>query len=299
VVLSYDRPHLLEQALASIQRQSHPALDVTVVDNWSPSSGRVADIARAAGVRLVANDRNLGFTGGMNRGIAQASGPYVLLTEDDMVLEPRCVEALLAYQLGHPEAGLLSGLMLNLGEGTIRCAGGEVRLGPTFEMKVHGAGEPQEAAPAEPQEVTFIPGALVFARLELLRTLGGFRDEFFMYLEDVELCARTLAAGYRVVLVPAARAHHHAPPPHPPSPEVQRHKLKNLFALYLLHAPPGALPGFFARYAAAGLVRAAMRGASELGLLSQALGWNARRLPALWRDRRERRRAHVERPDPG
>ena len=69
VVLSYNRPHYLRESLLALTRQTHPAMRIVVVDNRSPASGKVADVAAAfPGVELIRNASNLGFTGGMNAG---------------------------------------------------------------------------------------------------------------------------------------------------------------------------------------------------------------------------------------
>jgi GT2 family glycosyltransferase len=89
---------------------------------------------------------------------------------------------------------------------------------------------------------------MIAARTTVLRALGGFRPDFFMYGEDVELCARVLETGRTIDIVPAARVYHHEPPERPEPAMVAFHKQKNLAALYMLHAPLTVLPAFFARY---------------------------------------------------
>jgi GT2 family glycosyltransferase len=94
----------------------------------------------------------------------------------------------------------------------------------------------------------YLPGAMIAARTNELRELGGFRRDFFMYGEDVELCARVLERGRAISIVPAARVHHHEPPDQPEPARLSFHKQKNFAALYMLHAPLNVLPGFFVRY---------------------------------------------------
>ena len=98
VVLSFERPELLRKALHSIAVQSEPQCEVIVVDNASPRSEIVRGVvSEFPGVRLIANASNLGFTGGMNCGIAAAAGSYIYLTEDDIELDRNCIAALVAY----------------------------------------------------------------------------------------------------------------------------------------------------------------------------------------------------------
>jgi len=63
---------------------------------------------------------------------------------------------------------------------------------------------------AAPEEVTFVSGCCVLLRASVLRTLGGFNESYFAYVEDVELSLRFRRAGERLVYAPAARVRHKA-----------------------------------------------------------------------------------------
>ncbi|HEX7956246.1 MAG TPA: glycosyltransferase family 2 protein [Pyrinomonadaceae bacterium] len=285
VVLSYRRPALLAEALASVAAQTYRTREVTVVDNPSPASEEVARLVESfPGVGLVRGEVNLGYAAGMNRGIGLAAGDYTLITEDDIVLERDCVRHLVEYAEAHPETGFAGPLMYNKSEGTIRCAGGDFELGGVYRVKVYGQSERDEGQFPRPARVGYIDGAVMFGRTDFWRRLGGFREEFFMYGESVELCARAAKAGKQVTLVPRAKVYHFEPPPGANlSPEFAFHRHKNFFSLYLLHAPARHLPEFFARYALLGLLRAARGG--YLRPFLRALAWTARRAPSLLRER--------------
>lgn len=285
VVLSYARPSLLRDCLASLANQSAQPSRVVVVDNHSPLSGTVADVAREfPGFELIANRVNLGFSGGMNVGVRAAVGEFVCLTEDDVVLDRDCLAELLKHARGHPEVGLYAPILYNRRAGTIRCAGGEVTLGLTFRLHVNGWGEPDTGRFVRPFDAGYVPGAFVFARLAFLRELGGYREDFFMYKEDVDLCLRVRARGRVIRVVPGAKAYHEEPSPVPVSPEVEFHKIKNLFAVYLLHARPAVAVGALLKYGAHYL--AVGTSAGEQGRAARrALAWVLRHLVALVRER--------------
>lgn len=286
VMLSYARPALLERAVASIVAQQYPALEVIVVDNPSAASGEIRRlVAGHPGIRFIANAENLGFTGGMNRGIAAATGRYLYLTEDDMISDPDCVSRLVSYMEADPGVGMTSGLMLNDDDGTVRSAGGQVHLGSVFRLEVLGEGAADDGRFEAPYDVTFAPGAMLCIRRELLQRLGAFRDDFFMYLEDVELCLRVSETGKRIVLVPAARARHVRPPPAAAVPEaIGVHKWKNLLATYALHTAAPTATAAFVRYGVVGWLRA--RG-SERRRIGKALFWAVRHVGRLRRERRQ------------
>lgn len=288
VVLSYDRPALLGEALDSLLAQTYRDFEITVVDNPSPSSAEVARaVAARPRVRLLANRANEGYAGGMNRGIERAAGPYVLLTEDDIVLGRECVERLVAHLDAHPSTAMAAPVLFNRAAGTIRCAGVEIVPGGVFRKRVIGAGEPDAGQFREPFEVNCLDGAVLLARTGLLQSLGGFREDFFMYAESNDLCARIVKAGLRLAVVPGARAAHFEPPAGAAvSPEIEFHKLKNFFAFYLLHAPARVLPEFFCRYVLLGALRAAAGRGARVRPFLRAVLWAAGRAPALLKDRR-------------
>ena len=291
VVLSYNRPAYLREALASVAAQTHAPHEVIVVDNRSAASEEIARvIAEFKGATLAPSAVNQGYAGGMNRGLERAAGEYVFLTEDDIVLERDCLKRLLVHAEADPSTGLVAPLIYNRTEGTIRCAGGEFELGGVYRRKTYGEGATDRGQYAGPFDVKCLDGAALLARTHFLQGLGGFREEFFMYVEAIELCARVARAGRRLTVVPSARVDHFEPPKDAnTSPAFAFHRYKNLFAFYLLHAPARHLPEFFCRYALLGLLRAAAGRGGDAGALLRAIVWTARRVPSLVRERRGQR----------
>ena len=284
VLLSYARPEYFGKALQSVVDQSYRNLEIIVVDNRSEHSDRIAAVAaRYPQVRFIANPTNLGFTGGMNQGIRACGGDYIFLTEDDLVLDPDCVNEFVA-RVGwdHPRM-LLSGLILNERDGTIWAAGGKVDLGPTYQMTVFGQGEPDSGQYSKDFDVNYISGSMVFASATLLKSLGGFREDFFMYSEDVELCFRATACHCTIKVVPSARAAHFEPGKSTPPKNLQRRKIRNVISLYLLHARPTVVFTFLVRQLGA---IALGKGAAHTGISLQAMCAAMAATPRLLKDRR-------------
>lgn len=287
VVLSHDRPEYLPRALDSVAAQTYKNLEVIVVDNRSPRSEEVARVvSRYAGFRLIRNAENLGFTGGMNRGIEAAAGDYIHLTIDDVLLDPDCIARLVAHAERESPGDLLSGILYAEDRRTILCAGGEFYLTPVYRQEVHGAGQADTGQFREPFGVTCIQGGMVFSPAALLKELGGFREDFFIYVDSIELSARVLKRGRRIVVVPGAKAYVLDAPHAFTSEWVAFHKVKNLYAFYLLHARARVLPEFFLRY---GLVEPLRTLRSNRRIFAQSLrawGWLLLNAPALLRERR-------------
>ena len=219
-------------------------------------------------------------------GLRHARGRYVLLTEDDIVLPRECLDTFVAYLQAHPATGIATGMVVEQSSGEILYASGEVVLDGVFRMNVLGRGERERGQYAEPMEARYAPGCAVFASRALMDRLGGFRDDFFLYYEDAELCLRVLAAGLGITCLPRVRIMHHASAPTADAGWVDFHKIKNLRALYLLHAPARVLPEFLLRYGVVEPARALVGDQARFLLLARAWWWIILRLPKLLADRR-------------
>lgn len=286
IVLSYDRPECLRRALDSIARQSYDNLEILVVDNKSESSDRIKEIVcNYPRFKLIQNSSNLGFSGGMNRGLDAASGDYVYLTNDDVVLEGNCLLRLAEYLETDLGSGLIAPILYREVGDTILCAGGEFKLAPAFQIKCLGKGEREAGQFPQPFQVNWIPGAAMFGRLDLLKRLNGFRQEFFMYSEDLELCARVLKSGYRISVVPRAKVFvgdaFHPGINH----KIVFHKIKNLLSVYVLHARLRVLPEAVLRFGIVGLLHSLRADKKTFWPRAKALGWFLYRTPSLLRER--------------
>ncbi len=287
VLLSHNRPEELAEALASMAAQTVLDREIVVVDNPSPASERIAAIvASHPEARLISTGSNLGFAGGINVAWRAARARLVYLSEDDIVLAPDCVERLLEFAEREPACAMCAGPIYDRADGRILSAGGDVALGGVFRATLRGRGERDTGQFAEPADVAWLPAGAALARRDVLDLVGGFRDEFFMYFEDVEICLRIRAFGFSIRYVPGAVARHiPAGTTATPAPDVEFHKLKNLYALYALHAPARSWPGFAARYGVAEGVRSLFSSPARLWLHLRAWGWALARLPRLLGER--------------
>lgn len=285
VVLSYDRPASLATALSALASQTYANITVTVVDNQSPHSAEISQmVGQHPALRLIQNRKNLGYTGAMNQGIMAATGHYIYLTEDDMVCEPECIQHLVECAKSSPTTGLFSGIVCNFRDKTIEAAGGEfdVRVGA---IKLIGSREKDIGQFSRPFPVTFIPGCMVFGRRVLLQRLKGFRADFFMYGEDVELCVRVVKAGYGIIVAPKAKAFHQANPDGRFNHRIAFHSWKNALALHLLHAPWRTLPRYYHYAVLRGLAHALVKDRQSFWPRLRATVWLLANAPKLLAER--------------
>jgi len=155
----------------------------------------------------VRNERNLGFSGGNNRGLRAATGEIIILLNDDTEVHPGFLSAVSgAFQ--DPAVGA-AGCKLLYPDGTIQHAGGYL-YGPRGESEHLGRGMPDGGRFDEEFEPEFVTGAALGIRRTCLAQVGPLDEGFTpIYYEDVDWCYRARAAGWRILYVPQAVVTHH------------------------------------------------------------------------------------------
>lgn len=204
VVVCFRAPSRAIRAARGLAGSVRPVDGVVVVDNGGADTAALRAALPAANV--VATERNLGFAGGANAGIAAAlasGADAVLLLNDDAALEPDAV-GLLEAALG-PGVALVGPTVVDAATGRVESQG--LAFSPrTGRLREVGRGAPAAGGP--PRDVDGLSGCALLASRAALEALGPFDPGFFFYFEDLELCLRARRAGWRVVLVPAAVARH-------------------------------------------------------------------------------------------
>jgi GT2 family glycosyltransferase len=189
--------------LDSLQGQEGLA-EVLVVDNGG--GGPEIDEAHSRdGVRVVDAGGNLGFAAGSNLGAREAQGDVLVFLNPDTVVASGAI-ARLGQTLKDPFIGIAMARLRLLDEPEkLNASGVDVHV--TGIGWAAGFGQPVELV-RELRDVPSASGTAMAIRAHTFRELGGFAEELFMYLEDLELGWRARLAGYRIVLDPKADVYH-------------------------------------------------------------------------------------------
>jgi hypothetical protein len=137
----------LAECLESLDRQTRRDFEVIVVDN--SGQGLVRNRGVGAGVRVIENGRNNGFGAAVNQGFASSTAPYLATLNDDAVVHPRWLEALLAAIERRPDAGMCASQVRLFGEHRLDSAG--MLVARDGSSKQRGNGRPPEDFPV-PEE---------------------------------------------------------------------------------------------------------------------------------------------------
>jgi GT2 family glycosyltransferase len=200
VVTQHGGP-LLAACLRSLRLALHDLdAELIVVDNGSAG-------VDAEGARVLRQGRNVGFAGGVTRGIEAAAGEWVLLVNDDAELAPDAVGLLLAAGRSEPRAGTVTGqVRFHARRDVINTAGLVVdRLGVAYDRL---AGAPTRDGGAV-EDVFGASACVALYRRAMLDAIGGFDESFFAFGEDADVAWRARMAGWSALYVPASVAYHH------------------------------------------------------------------------------------------
>ena len=200
----------------SLLAQSYTALTVLLVDNASfdGSGARLRD--RYPQIRYLNTGGNFGYTGGNNRGMqfAVANGAqYVLVINNDTVLQDDCVTQMMAWVPRAQRLGAMSPKILFYEDpDRIWFGGGDFSRHRALGLHRRELERDDPREDPRLDDVSFLTGCCMLMPASVVRTVGGFREDFFIYCEDLELSLRLRAAGYRLYYQPGARMLHREAP---------------------------------------------------------------------------------------
>lgn len=196
---------------------------VVVVDNASGdgSADVIADwiAAQPAGtpVTLVQSDRNSGFSGGHNLGMAAVRADHYLILNSDALLRPRFLRMILAAADANPRAGLIAPqIATDDGDVQVSCfrfhspASELIRgaaSGPVTKLLQRHVVALQP--PAEPAAVEWASFACILLRGAMVDQVGPMDEGYFLYFEDAAYCLQARRAGWQIVQEPRAVAVHY------------------------------------------------------------------------------------------
>ena len=187
---------------AVLEHTESPAYEVILADDASTDDTRVAT-ERLQNV-LVLRDRNRrGYVASCNSAVRRARGQYVVLLNNDTVVQPGWLSALVAATDRDGDVGIVGARVLS-GDGSLQEAGCFVLSDGTPIRRGFG-GDPTDPAFAGPLDVDYVSGCCLLIRRALWNRLGGFDERFSpAYYEDVDLAFAARARRYRVRYEPDA-----------------------------------------------------------------------------------------------
>lgn len=182
---------------------------VIVTDNGSTDGSVAAIRARHARIRIVELDENRGFTGGVHAAVAASTAQNLIFLNNDALPEEGWLAAFLeAIATAGDDVAAVGGRIIDLTGTLIDFIGGAMTFdGHAFQPGFHmPLGSREE--PANGGDLLFACGGNMLVRRDAFLALGGFDDDYFAYLEDVDFGWRSWIAGHRHTYAPRATVRH-------------------------------------------------------------------------------------------
>lgn len=206
VIPNYNGLHFLDKCLSSMGAQTFDEVHTLVVDNGSTDGSTSYIRENFPWVELLELGENTGFDHAVNVGIRNSQTPYVLLLNNDTEVEPEFVEELYKAIEASEDIFSVSSKMLNFTNRDIMDDAGDFysALGWQFQR---GVGR-QERVFCKPSKIfSACAGAAIYSK-SILERIGHFDENFFAYLEDIDIGYRAKIHGYKNVFCPMARVYH-------------------------------------------------------------------------------------------
>jgi GT2 family glycosyltransferase len=220
VVLNFNGGTLLNVVLNALPRSVSVRLALTLVDNASTDNSASAAAAHLHGQTqlpwvLLQTGSNLGYAAGNNIGLCAFDARYIVLLNNDAVVEADTLARLTQFMDANPEVGAC-GPRLTFPDGRAQpySHGGDptpIYLGRRALARLGGQAL-HEWDGLAPRRVDWVAGTCLMLRAAALAEVGLLDDQIFMYFEDNDLCLRLRRHGWAVFFVPDAVVRHHNRP---------------------------------------------------------------------------------------
>lgn len=208
VIINWNGENFLERCLEALIVQTVKPYEIIVVDNAS-SDHSIEIVRRFPSVHLLLPGSNTGFARGNNLAIEATSveSEWVALMNPDAFAEPSWLETLLAAAAVNKGFDIFGSRLVNSSEPTILDGTGDAYHMSGLVWRT-GHGLPVSSSEDRPREMFSPCAAAALYRRDALRSIEGFDEDYFCYVEDVDLGFRLRLAGFRCLYVPQSVAHH-------------------------------------------------------------------------------------------
>lgn len=206
VILNWNGLEDTKLCLDSVKKLTYKNVEVIVVDNGS-SQDQKDYLSKTKGILYVDNPVNRGFTGGHIDGYSHTKGEFVLLLNNDAVIDSDYISKALPL-FEDLQVGAVGGKAYFWNDDEpLFCKTNRFYSYMTLEPKT-GETTLQVEDDSMVQEVNSVSGAAFMVRRSAIKKIGYLHNEFFAYYEETDLIARMKRAGYKVLYSPTLHIWH-------------------------------------------------------------------------------------------
>jgi GT2 family glycosyltransferase len=206
IIVNWNSGYWLQQCLTQLAKQSLQPACVLIIDNAS-TDGSIEFALTIPGVTIHKLGKNLGFAAANNLALEACNTEFVALLNPDAFPEPNWLEHLLAKAESSPDFAAFGSLQMAYGLDGVVDGAGDIYHCSGLVWR-HGYGRDHSALNGISGEIFSPCACAALYRREALQTIGGFDEDYFCYVEDVDLGFRLRLAGHKAMYVPDAVVYH-------------------------------------------------------------------------------------------
>lgn len=216
IILNWNGVELLKNFLPSVVEHTlSPLVEIIVADNGSTDSSVNWIESNYPQIKIIKLDKNYGFSEGYNRAIKECGMPYTILLNSDVEVSKGWWQPLLSFIENNPDVGAVQPKIKSYYDKSsfeyAGAAGGYLdKLGyPYCRGRLFDRIEKDFGQyDGDPVDVAWASGAALMVNTSVYLKLGGLDPHFFAHMEEIDLCCRMIASGYRVCALSDSEIYH-------------------------------------------------------------------------------------------
>ena len=198
IIVNYNTADHLARCLPTILTQQGPSFEILVVDNASADNSVEMIRSKFPSVTLIASPQNLGFAKANNLALKQASGQYIYFLNPDTEVRKNTFAAMQSFMDATPRIGM-AGTAIFYPDDTPQSS-----VETSYPGQRYTRGELNDL----PGHIAWLLGASIIVRSEIIKKMGGFSEDYFLYGEDIDLGLTIRKEGWKLGFIPEAEIVH-------------------------------------------------------------------------------------------
>ena len=209
ITINYNGRKDTERLIESLRNYLFISYELIVVDNGSVENEAAYLRKQYPFLKTIRTERNLGFAGGNNLGIRQATGHYLFFLNNDTFVRDDSISLLIeAMKLNPLLGGVSPKIMFADAEGGIQFAGYTSLSRITLRNRLIGYRETDSGQYDEPRPTPYLHGAAMLIRREAIEQAGMMPEIYFLYYEELDWSLQIRRQGYELEYNPSATVYH-------------------------------------------------------------------------------------------
>ncbi|MCF8381285.1 MAG: glycosyltransferase family 2 protein [Bacteroidales bacterium] len=203
VTINFNQSEMTNQLLESFKNVTWPSYELIIVDNNSQNNDADHINTNYPNLRVIRNEKNLGFAGGNNLGIKAAKGEYILFLNNDTEVDPGFLEPMIERFESFRDTGAVSPKIRFFHHPEKIQYAGFSKMSPfTLRMNGFGYGETDKGQYDQGKETEFAHGCAMMVSRKVIEEVGLMPEEYFLYYEEHDWSTTIKKHGYKIFYEP-------------------------------------------------------------------------------------------------